>query len=191
MRPSIVLFAGMVAGLTGGIATAAEEGFYFGAAVGEATTSEKIGLGSTFDDRDSSFKVIGGWRPFDWFAVEGSYFDLGDVRLLTNVPDLSPFRLRQTGYEASAMFLIEIGMFDLFGKAGIVRSSADLNTNTILGPLKFTDEDTDLAWGLGAQARFDRIATRIEWQRLEISNGDSFRVPKVLSFGITWTFGGD
>jgi hypothetical protein len=167
---------------------AAENGFYVGAARGEAKTVDNVGLGDPFDEQDSSFKVIGGWRPVDWFAVEGSYFDLGDVMLQQNVPGMSPFRLEQKGYDVFAVFFVDIAMFDLFAKAGAVKSSADLTTNTIAGQTSSVDHDTDVAWGAGAQVRFRKLAARIEYERLDISNGNTFKSPKVVSVGVTWSF---
>jgi hypothetical protein len=188
MRALDVMAAGGIACLAAGGGHAAENGFYLGAASGETETRHQVGLGTLFDEQDSSFKVIGGWRPVDWFAVEGSYFDLGEVTLHQTVPDLSPFRLEQKGYDVFAVFLVDIAMFDLFAKAGAVKSSADLTTNTIAGPTSSVDRDTDFAWGAGAQVRFNKLAARIEYERLEISNGDSFKPPKVVSVGITWSF---
>ncbi|HJR69183.1 MAG TPA: outer membrane beta-barrel protein [Gammaproteobacteria bacterium] len=167
---------------------AAENGFYVGAARGEMKTRHESAPSDLFDEQDSSFKVIVGWRPVDWFAVEGSYFDLGDVTLQQAVPDLSPFRLEQKGYDAFAVFLVDIAMFDLFLKAGAVKSSADLTTNTIAGQASSVDHDTDFAWGAGAQFRVRKLTTRIEYERLEISNGDNFKPPQVVSVGVTWSF---
>jgi opacity protein-like surface antigen len=169
-------------------AHAAENGFYVGAASGEMETRHKVGLGNAYDDQDSSFKVIAGWRPVDWFAIEGSYFDLGDVTLQQSAPGLQPFRLEQKGYDAFAVFLVDIAMFDLFLKAGAVKSSADLTTSTIAGPASSVDQDTDFAWGAGAQFRARKLVTRIEYERLEISNGNSFKPPKVVSVGVIWSF---
>ena len=87
------------------------------------------------------------------------------------------------------MFLIEIASFDLFAKAGVVKSSADLTTSLSGGQqASSVDHDTDFAWGAGAQIRFRKLAARIEYERLEISNGNSFEPPTIVSFGITWTF---
>ena len=175
-------------GLLAGTARAAEDGFYIGAAYGETQTQHKIGLSNVYDDEDSSYKLIGGWRPFDWFALEASYYDLGEVTLERPVPDLSPFRLEQDGYNLFGVFLIELASFDLFAKAGVVQSSADLTTGTIAGPTSSVDHDTDFGWGEGAQVRFRKLALRLEYERFEISNGDSFEPPQNVSFGITWTF---
>lgn len=189
MRALHVLAAGGMACFFAASGQAAENGFYVGAASGEMQTRHKVGLGDPFDDQDSSFKVIGGWRPVDWFALEGSYFDLGDVTLQQSSPGLQPFRLEQKGYDAFAVFLVDIAMFDLFLKAGAVKSSADLTTSTIEGgQASSVDQDTDFAWGAGAQFRVRKLVTRIEYERLEISNGNNFKPPKVVSVGLIWSF---
>src|SRR5262245_34828448 len=58
-------------------AAAADNGFYLGAGVSQATTKLSFeGLGSD-DVDDTGFKVIAGWRPLDFFAVEANYVDMG------------------------------------------------------------------------------------------------------------------
>jgi len=123
-----------IASLAAEAGHAAEAGFYIGAATGEMETRHKVGVGDVFDERDSTFKLIAGWRPVDWFAIEGSYGDLGDVTLQQTVPDLSPFRLEQKAYDLFGVFLKEFTIVGVFAKAGAVKSSADLTTNTIAGP---------------------------------------------------------
>ena len=78
------------------------------------------------------------------------------------------------------MFFVDVALVDLFAKVGGVRSRADLTTNTIAGPASSVDTDTDLAWGAGVQIRFRKLSARIEYERLEISNGKSFKPPKVV-----------
>jgi hypothetical protein len=190
MRSLILVIAGLTSVFLTAHSNAAEHGFYIGGAVGQTRTEEKFDFGNFFDDRDSSYKVMGGFRPFDWFAIEGSFFDFGGVTLNQDIPDLSPFRLSQRGYGAFGVFLWEFTAIDLFAKTGIIRSSANTQTNSIIGPLSFTDRDTDYAWGFGGQMRFGKLATRIEYERFHISNGDSFRTPRSLSFGMTWSLGG-
>jgi opacity protein-like surface antigen len=188
MKSLHLLFAGAIASLVALNVRAAENGFYIGAGTGETETRHKGGLGEIFDEQDRSFKVMGGWRPVDWFAIEGSFFDLGEVTLYRPVPDLSPFKLEQKGHAVFAVFFVDVAIVDLFAKAGAVRSSADLTTSTIAGPASSVDQDTDFAWGAGAQLKFRKLAARIEYERLEISNGNGFKPPKVVSVGVTWTF---
>jgi hypothetical protein len=38
------------------------------------------------------------------------------------------------------------------------------------------------------QFRFKKLATRIEYEQLTISNGERFEHPELVSLGITWTF---
>ena len=191
MRALSIVIAGLTIGFLADTAPAAEHGFYIGGAVGQTRTEEKFDFGNFFDDRDSSYKVMGGFRPFDWFAIEGSYFDFGQVRLNENIPDLSPFSLTQRGYGAFGIFLMEFTAIDLFAKTGIVRSTAKTRSNSIIGPLRFTDHDTDYAWGFGGQLRFGRLATRIEYERFHISNGAGFETPRSLTLGFTWALGSD
>jgi hypothetical protein len=191
MRSLILVIAGVTAVFLAEHSYAAEHGFYIGGAVGQTRTEEKFDFGNFFDDRDSSYKIMGGFRPFDWFAIEGSYFDFGDVTLNQDTPDLSPFRLSQRGYGAFGMFLWEFTAIDLFAKTGIIRSSAKTRSNSIIGPLNFTDHDTDYAWGFGGQMRFGKLATRLEYERFHISNGDGFETPRSLTFGLTWALGDD
>ena len=60
-------------------AQAADNGFYLGAGY----TQSEYGLDNPadaqpFDDSDSGYKLIAGWRPLDNFGVEVNYIDHGD-----------------------------------------------------------------------------------------------------------------
>jgi hypothetical protein len=191
MKAICAVVAAVMLTLAVDLSRADENGFYFGGAAGRSQTRDKRGPGNIVDDTDLGFKILGGWRPVDWFAVEGTYYDLGDVALERNVPDLSPFALEQTAYGGYGVFLLDIARFDLFGKVGLIRSKADYTSNTLIGPVTWTDRDTDYAWGLGAQAHFGRAAARIEYERLHISNGPDFKSPKLVFVGMTWRFTGD
>jgi hypothetical protein len=189
MRFVHLVMAGATACLAANIGHAAEDGIYIGAAVGQATTDDTIGLGEFYDDTDQLEKFIVGWRPMDWFAIEASYLDLGAVTLNQSVPAAAPFRLEQDGWGVFAMGLWEMGAFDLFAKGGFLNSDADLTqTGSGGGQTSSVDEDTDFSWGLGVQFRFRKLATRIEYEQLTISNGERFEHPELVSLGITWTF---
>jgi hypothetical protein len=180
--------AGVAACLLADLAQAAEGGIYIGAASGQVETDDTLGLGEVYDDQDSVNSLILGWRPIDWFAVEANYFDLGNVTLTQSQPALAPYRLEQDGWNVFAVFLLELGAFDLYAKGGMVRSSADLTQAVGNSQASSVDTDTDFGWGLGAQVRFRRLATRIEYDEYNISNGDRLDFPKMVSVGITWTF---
>ena len=188
MRLPHPVMAGALACLITNVGTAAEDGIYIGAAVGEATTDDTLGVGELYDDTDQLEKFIVGWRPMDWFAIEASYFDLGVVQLDQTVPASAPFRLEQDGWDVFAVGLWEISAIDLFAKVGVVNSDADLTQSTGGGQTSSVDEDTDFAWGVGVQFRVGKFATRIEYEKLTISNGERFDHPELLSLGVTWTF---
>jgi hypothetical protein len=181
--------AGALACLTANVGRAAEDGIYIGAAIGEATTDDTLGVGEFYDDTDQLEKFIVGWRPIDFFAIEASYYDLGVVQLDQTVPAAAPFRLEQDAWGVFAVGFWEMSAIDLFAKGGFVNSDADLTQSTAGGGQSSSvDEDTDFAWGLGVQFRFGRFATRIEYEVLTISNGERFDSPELLSLGVTWTF---
>jgi len=189
MRALPFVMASAIACFTANVGHAAEDGIYIGASIGEAVTDDNVGVGDAYDDTDQLEKFIVGWRPMDWFAIEASYFDLGVVTLDQTVPAAQPFRLEQDGWNVFAMGLWEISAVDLFAKGGIVNSDADLTQNVAGGgQTSSVDEDTDFGWGVGVQFRLGKFATRIEWEKLKISNGERFDHPELLSLGITWTF---
>jgi hypothetical protein len=188
MRSIHLAIVGAMTCFVAEVGHAAEDGIYIGAAVGQAVTDDTIGVGEFYDDTDQLGKFIVGWRPIDWFAIEASYFDLGAVTLDQTVPAAAPFRLEQDGWNVFAMGLWEIGAFDLFAKGGFVHSNADLTQSTGGGQTSSVDKDGDFGWGLGAQFRFRKLATRIEYEQFTISNGERFDHPELISLGITWTF---
>lgn len=177
-----------LAALFSAAAIAAEHGVYVGASTGEASTDIEGGFDDIFDGEDSADKVFIGWRPFDWLAVEGGHVDLGRVRQTTNFADFSDFSLDQEGYDLFGVFLKEIGFVDLFAKVGAVRWSADVSGSTLAGFVAQSDEDTDFAWGLGAQVRLRKLAVRLEYEHFETHDLSGFDAPQLVSAGVAWQF---
>ncbi len=187
MRSSWIMGSALASVLGVGTA-AAENGVYAGAALGEVGADIAGGPDAVFDTEDAASKVIVGWRPLDWIAVEGSYLDLGEVTQTQNFPDFSDFNLEQTGHLVSGVFLWDIALVDLFAKVGVVRWSADLSVSTFAGPVQAEDDGTELAWGVGAQARFGKLAVRLEYERFDIDTIGGIEPPEMISVGLTWTF---
>ena len=77
---------------------------------------------------------------------------------------------------------------DLFAKAGFVVSQAHARVNGIFGAFDDTDNSTDLAWGVGAQFRFDKLAVRAEYEKFNMDVGNGFKSPDMISVGASWTF---
>jgi hypothetical protein len=141
------------------------KGFYAGGAISQAQVDSDFGYTlSNGDDEVDGWKVIGGWRPHDNFAIEANYFDFGD---------------QVEGFSVFAVGLFPVSRVDLFAKAGL--ASVDI------APFDyFDDNSTELAYGAGAQLRFDNLAIRAEYERLDLERlGDL----NLISLGATYTFG--
>src|SRR5690606_33376598 len=126
-------------------AESADNGIYFGGAIGQSTRDVAT-VGDLFDDEDSAFKLVGGVRPLDWLGIEASYRNLGTVEQTENLADFSDFRFEQKGVDAFGIFFYDFVMVDLFAKAGLVRWDLDASGATLAGPVETSDDGTDFAW---------------------------------------------
>lgn len=145
------------------------------------------------DDEDQGFKVLFGWRPVRWFALEASYADLGAASGNTNVVCLAaigfpcPTRLSADvqSTQLSALGLWPVGDFDLFARAGVQRWEADAeiaDASTVIA--RASEHDTDLVYGIGAQYRYQRVAVRLEFEHLELEESEA----EAVSMGVTYSF---
>jgi hypothetical protein len=181
-----------IAGLCAGTAAHADNtGIYAGGSLGQAKTDfSDDALDSLFDGKDTAFKIFLGYRVLDWVGFEAGYVDLGEITLEGNQPGVTRFRLEEAGVGAFGVLYYDFGVapIDLFAKAGFVVSQAHVRTNTFFGTLDDTDNGTDLAWGVGAQVRFDKLAIRAEYERFNLETGPGFDSPDMISVGASWTF---
>jgi hypothetical protein len=146
-------------------------GFYIGGAIGDATVEiEDDQTGATFDADDTGYKIIVGYRIIDWVAVEVNYSDYGNpVDRLFGV-DV------EASYDAlsvSALGMLPLGKFDLFGRLGFSR--VDANVRALRFNVSDSDESTEPMFGFGAQFRPNpNLAIRLEAEGvlLDINNDD-------------------
>jgi len=156
---------------------------YVGAAVGEAGVAYKDELGDTkfdFDANDAGYKVMLGWRPLNWLALEGNYVDLGSV---DDKVGGTKVETKVDGWSVSALGMIPLGNFDLYARVGGIDWNADVNAPNI--GIKSSDSGWDLGYGVGAQWRFDRLGLRAEYERYDVSNWDKV---DLISLGVTFSF---
>jgi opacity protein-like surface antigen len=146
-------------------------GFYIGGAIGNATVEfEDDWTGDTFDADDTGYKIIVGYRIIDWVAVEVNYSDYGAPvdRFLGRDVEMS-----FNGTSISALGMLPLGKFDLFGRLGISRLEGDLKVVGFRG--SFSNEETEPMIGIGAQFRpTQNLAIRLEVEGvlLDASNDD-------------------
>jgi len=161
-------------------AFAADNGIYLGASVGQAGVSIDTFEGENFDfDADSTaFKAIAGWRFLDWLAVEGNYIDLGSG---DDTIDGVKFESDVSGVSLSAVGFLPVGPVDLFARIGAVNWDADFS---VPGE-SFSDDGTDLTYGVGAQFRVWSLSIRAEYEQFDVDAADTV---DLISLGVTWTF---
>ena len=172
-----------------GLAQAADKGFYLGAGVSQAKidsfNNDDFGVGDLddFEIDDTAYKLIAGFRPLDFMAVEANYMDLGEGKV-----DVGPFAFKSKAKAAAAYALfslpIPLPILDIYGKVGVARWELDGSFDgTSLSDLD--DKGTDFAYGAGAQLNFGSLGARLEWEKFDIDRTDGL---ELLSLGVTWTF---
>ena len=164
-------------------------GFYAGASVGQSKSDCPGGLGSC-DDKDTAYRIFGGYKFHPNIAVEGGYAPLGES-------SGSLGALGNVTAEANAWDLEGVGSwglgnnFSVFGKLGFY--NAEVKLGGVASGKKTT---TDLLYGLGGQYDFNRnLGLRLEWTRYSgvkapnvgAASGSDTDID-VVSLGALWRF---
>jgi hypothetical protein len=181
-----MLLPALTLALFGTAAQAADNGFYLGAGVSQVKLDN---VGDDFDTGDlddfevddTTWKLIGGFRPLDNFAVELNYMDLGDEdRDIAG----SRFRAEGTAYAAYAVGFLPFGPLDVYAKGGLVRWETEASFN---GPVGFRvdDDGTEFGYGVGVQFRLLSLGARLEYEQFDVDNTDGV---EMLTLGVTYTF---
>ena len=109
-----------------------QPGFYAGAGFGTTEISDDAFDGSNVDDSDTGFKIFGGYTFNENFAVEVSYFDLGEASGREDFPPFGnvSFAVGVSGLNASAVGRLPVTtMFSLFGKLGFASYDLDASVS--------------------------------------------------------------
>ena len=157
------------------LAQAADNGIYIGAGYVQSDYRLDDPDLAGFDDEDSGFKVIAGWRPIDNFGVEVNYIDHGDALV---PPDT---RLGAETISGFAVGYVDFPLLDLFAKAGATSWKVD----AVTGGADVDEDDLDFAWGVGVQARFWSLGARLEYEQFPIVNDEKL---DTISLSFTYTF---
>ncbi len=164
--------------LLAGAAAAADNGIYIGGSIGQANVEVEDDV-ADFDSDDTGFKVIAGIRPLDFLGFEVNYVDLGNPNEDVGGADIE---VDATGIDAFAVGFLPLPLVDLFAKVGVISWDSSISVD---GVDLVDDSGEDLAYGVGAQARFGSIAVRAEYEIFDIEDTDDVNL---LSLGVTWTF---
>lgn len=154
------------------------EGFYAGAEVA-VTNIEDSEQSLSFQDRPVGWKLHAGYEFYDYFALEGSYFDSGegeDTVLDENV------KAEFSGYVMSLVLQTVMTTPNLFTKLGYYNGDQEVSVQG--GSLK--DDVDGFAAGIGFRHEvIERLSIRGEVDWFE-SDLDSFWS---LGIGVQYSFG--
>ena len=171
-------------------ANAADSGIYVGGAVSQSTIETNADFfGFSLDDDESGYKLIGGIRLLDAFAVELNYVDFGSIVFEDGNIAADGIRneYEATALDAFAVGFMGIGVVEAFGKVGIVYWDADSRIQGGLAGLDLSasDSGTDLAFGVGGQVNVGSLSLRLEYENFDVSGADQL---DMWSLGLTYTF---
>jgi len=152
------------------------------------------------DNRDTGYKIFGGYQFNRNFALEGGYFDLGKfgfkANTVTTVPPPSLGTLSGTvkfkGLNLDAVGILPISeKFSAFGRVGLIYAETrDSFTGSVnVNPSK---RDTNYKYGLGLQYDFTQsLGMRVEAERYRVNDavGNKGDVD-LYSVGLVYRFGG-
>jgi OOP family OmpA-OmpF porin len=186
-----LIAAGLAAVVFAGPALAqqrADSGIYIGASFGTAEQKDQCSgasaPGLTCDNKDSAWKLFGGYQFNRYLAAEIGYTDLGEASAAaatTRVTD------KATAFEVVGLGMLPvIDRLSIFGKLGFYRGELKRTSNNPLVTTG-TNSQNDVTFGVGV--RFDithNLGVRAEWQRYtdlgEITDVD------VMSIGVQFKF---
>lgn len=169
-------------------------GGYVGGNVGRASTDFNAPaplvapvLGYTEDDRDTAWKLFGGYQFHRNFAVEAGYFDLGRYDYGYAAPS-GAGNSRYQGLNLDLVGTLPISdRFSAFARLGAAYTRARSN----FGGTSETRRDWGPKGGLGIEyAVTPQFAVRGEWERYRVR--DAFRGRgdiDVASIGVVYRFG--
>jgi OOP family OmpA-OmpF porin len=197
--------------MTGPLAVAQESGWYGGANVGRSGATiddaritsglQAQGLATsamTDRDRDTGYKIFGGYQFNRNWAVEGGYFDLGQFGFTSNTVPTGTLTgdIRLKGLNMDLVGTLPVTeRFSVFGRAGLNYAEAsDRFSGTgavhVINPNP-SQRDTNYKLGAGIQYAFtESLAMRVEAERYRVNDavGNNGRID-LLSVGLIYRFG--
>jgi hypothetical protein len=155
-------------------AGAADNGFYLGAGI----TKSEFDVGSASDSLDdNSYKIIAGFRPLNWLAVEGNFIDLGGES------DGAGTSLDAQAFTVSGLLIAEFAVIDLYARLGMANWKLDASLS---GFGNASDDGWEPTYGVGIGAHFGSFGVRAEYESFQVGDYD-FDV-NTVSLSFIYTF---
>jgi opacity protein-like surface antigen len=199
-----VLFAVAACGISAAALADEPLGIYVGAGLGESqirSDDGSYGLPSYYNDYQTAWKVLIGFRPIHIVGIEASYIDFGQPARHHGINDIN---VSGTDSHPTAPALFAVGYLpipipylDIFAKAGAARLTTDVTQFTQQpcvsgGPCPYfvptsrqNETFTKFAYGAGVQSKFPfGLTLRAEYERISSQFGD----PDALMVSAIWSF---
>jgi OOP family OmpA-OmpF porin len=194
------------------LAVAADSGGYIGGNVGQSRAHfDEARIGTQVmapgrvitsiasDDRDTGYKLFGGYQFNRNFAIEGGYFDLGKFGFsaTTIPPGTLSGSMRVSGINLDLVGILPLTeKFSAFGRLGMnyakTRDSFFGTGAAVVVNPNPSDRDLNHKFGLGLQYNFtESFGMRAEAERYRVSDavGGKGNV-NLFSVGLVYRFGG-
>lgn len=191
---------------------AEDSGWYVGANAGQSSAKIDDGgianslLGGGFsmtsisnDKHDAGYKIFGGYRFNQNFALEGGYFDLGKFGYTATTLPAGTLRgdIKLKGLNLDVIGILPISeKFSAFGRVGLnyaeARDSFIGSGAVIVLNADPRKRDTNVKFGLGLQYDFTQsLGMRVEAERYRINDavGNKGDID-LISLGLIYQFGG-
>ncbi|MFL6693984.1 MAG: outer membrane beta-barrel protein [Ramlibacter sp.] len=213
-RTSIALAIGSLAALAAPLAIAQEAtGWYAGASVGRSAATvddSRIssglaaqglhGIGISNDDRDTGYKLFGGYQFNPYFGVEGGYVDLGRFGYHASTTPAGTLSgdMRVKGFNLDLVGTLPLtGRLSALGRIGAtsLRASDSFSTSgAVVLPYASSnpsERSTGFKAGIGlSYALTPALALRLEAERYRIKDAVGNRGDiDLVSLGIVYRFG--
>jgi opacity protein-like surface antigen len=186
-----VVFLALLGGISGH-ALAADNGVYLGAGVTQSDYGLANALNSDeFDDEDSGFKIIAGFRPLDSFGLELNYSDHGEATIaggddcvpIVGIPCPGSIKVGSETISGFAVGFLAFPVIDLFAKVG--GASWQFDGSVAGEDFDIDESDFDFAWGAGIQAHFGSLGARLEYEQFKIIEDEEIGT---ISLSFIYTF---
>jgi Outer membrane protein beta-barrel domain len=124
------------------------------------------------DLNSTSWKALVGVRPLSVFAVEADYIDLGSQTFSNDEVVNTGVHVSYKAFAGYAVGFVPLAIkyVDVFGKLGFARWSLSGSSSAGGNLFSLSDNGTELAWGVGAQAHLGNVGGRLEYEDFHIRN---------------------
>jgi OOP family OmpA-OmpF porin len=165
-----------------------DRGWYIGGSLGQSKVDIDTGslasdlaaggintTGFSTDEKDTGWKIFGGYKVNRNFAVEAAYMDVGnfDAKTTASIPSLGigatpltlTFKVKDLFNIAAVGILPITNQFSVFGKLGGYYAKTEIRASAV-STASNSDTNTNLFFGIGVGYDFTRnFGLRAEWER--------------------------